>query len=332
MTIMINKYFNRFSPVWPGCRTGAFLGSGSAGNVWELIDEEHPGAAREAVKEVLIPPEDAGGLEEAKLQGLDFAGAKIYFAQMKQRALDEVELMQKLAACPNIVHISGCEVRELDEAAGEVGWVIFIRMERLQPLKSKLISEGITPDEIRHLGMDICRALEACGEQRIAHRDVKPENIFYDPENRRFKLGDFGISCYLARATEEKGLPGTLTHMSPQIFRGESFTPADDLYALGIVLYKLLNDNRVPFLPAYPIPFSPQERDQALADRLRGAVLPPPSTLASEPGSIHPTLKLDADAMQMLRQLAGVVLRAVDPEPAKRYASAKAFREALESI
>ena len=331
----MSEYYRRFFPVWPGQRTGRYLGSGSFGDVWELIDDEHPEKHREVVKEVLIPPESAGGLDEARLQGLDYRGAMIFFEEMKQRALDEVELMTKLSACPCIVHVSGCEVRELDETAGEIGWVAFIRMEYLQPFRDKLIQEGITVPELIRLGIDICTALEACGEQGIIHRDIKPENLLFDPESERFKLGDFGISCYLSRPTVGKGLPGTLTHMSPQVYRGEAFTPADDLYALGMILYKLLNDNRIPFLPAYPVPFSPEDRDRALDIRLKGTPVPLPSILSAPPGSPHPTIKpefilsVDHAALEKLGQIAA---RSISPDPAERFPAAADLREALEEL
>lgn len=326
----MQSYYQQFPPIWPGYDTGLYVGSGSYGDVWELVDLKHQDLCAEVVKEVRIPPASSGGLDEAKLQGLDFAGAKIYFEEMKQRALDEVAIMQMLSACPGIVHISDCAVRELDEAAGEVGWVIFIRMERLISFKDKLIRDGITVRELIKLGIDLSLALEACEEKGILHRDIKPENLFYAPETGLFKLGDFGVSCFLSRPTQEKGLPGTLTYMSPQIFRGGSSTPADDLYALAMVIYKLLNDNRVPFLPPYPQPFTPAQRDEALRIRLRGAKVPLPSALSA--AGEHLTLKIEKGSEPALKRLAETAVKAVDPAPEARFSSAASFREALTAI
>lgn len=322
--------YKQFPPIWPGCDTGAYIGSGSYGDVWELVDLRRPDRTSEVVKEVRIPPASAGGLDEAKLQGLDHEGAKIFFEEMKQRAMDEVAIMQMLSDCPGIVHISDCAVRELDEAAGEVGWVIFIRMERLISFKDKLIREGITVDELIKLGIDLCLALEACEAHGILHRDIKPENLFYEPSGGHFKLGDFGVSCFLSRPTEEKGRPGTLTYMSPQLFRGEASSAADDLYALGMVIYKLLNDNRIPFLPAYPQPFTPVQRDEALRKRLSGTPVPPPSALSEESG--HLTLKTGCGSAWALKHLADAAVKAIDPAPEARFSSAASLREALMAI
>lgn len=326
----MESYYKHFDPIWPGYDTGDYIGSGSYGDVWELRDLKHPERHNEVIKEVRIPPASSGGLEEARLQGLDYEGAKIFFEEMKQRALDEVSIMQMLSSCPNIVHISDCAVRELKETDGEVGWVIFIRMERLAEFKDKLIREGITVRELTSLGIDICRALEACEALGILHRDIKPENLFYEPESGRFKLGDFGVSCFLSRPTQEKGLAGTLTYMSPQIFQGMPSSPADDLYALGMVLYKLMNDNRVPFLPPYPEPFTPAQRDEALRIKLRGGKIPLPSALSSPAERL--TLKVQNCPEEMLRRLAYAALKAVDPDPDQRFPSAAAFRTELEAM
>ena len=326
----MQSYYKHFDPIWPGYDTGDYIGSGSYGDVWELRDLKDPARSDEVVKEVRIPPASSGGLEEARLQGLDYEGAKIFFEEMKQRALDEVAIMQMLSDCQSIVHISDCAVRELDKSDGEVGWVIFIRMERLIPFKEKLISEGITVPELINLGIDLCRALEACEEKGILHRDIKPENLFYARETGLFKMGDFGVSCFLSRPTQEKGLPGTLTYMSPQIFQGMPSSPADDLYALGMVLYKLMNDNRVPFLPPYPEPFTPAQRDEALRIKLRGGKIPLPSALSSPAERL--TLKVQNCPEEMLRRLAYAALKAVDPDPDQRFPSAAAFRAELETL
>jgi serine/threonine protein kinase len=224
----------------------------------------------------------------------------------------------------------------LGEEAGEVGWVFFIRMELLQPLKDRLFKEGITPQELIHLGADLCEALEACAENGIVHRDVKPENIFYSCRDRKYKLGDFGISCYLSRPTEGKGLPGTLTHMSPEVYRGEPFTPAGDLYAAGMVLFKILNDNRIPFLPPYPIPFSPAERERALGVRLQGAPVGPPTASSLPDAERNPTLRIDTNVdpavREVLQDLGFISQKAIASDPSERYQSAAEMREALEAV
>lgn len=328
----MKEYYKKFAPVWEGYEPGAFLGSGSYGDVWELKKIGHSGPATEAFKEVKVPPETIGGMEEALLQGLDIEGARFFYQGMKQKALDEVKLMERLSDCPEIVQFRDYKVRELSGLNGEYGWVIFIRMELLKPFKDKLKQEGITVAEIIRLGIDLCNALIVCGWEGILHRDIKPENLFYSEYTGKYKLGDFGISCFLSRVTEEKGLPGTLTHMSPEIYQGKTFTPAGDLYAVGMILYKLLNDNRVPFLPPYPEPYSPVMRNQALRRRLLGGQIQPASIVSGTEETKHPTLKVTAEELPTAQRLEAVARRAIDPDPQRRYLSAGALKGALQAL
>ena len=325
------SYYERWGCFWPDMRTGSLLGTGSFGNVWELLDEEDV-RHTEAVKEILVPPESMGGLREAKLQGLDIKGANIYFEAMKKRALEETAMMMKLSSCPNIVRISDYRVCELDGQNDNAVCVIFIRMERLQPLKERLITEGITVGEILNLGIDICTALEECSRYGIVHRDVKPENIFCVPGQDIFKLGDFGTAKYSACSASGKELPGTLSHIAPEVYNGSKFTYAGDLYALGIILYKLLNDNRIPFLPPYPEPYLPEDRDRALSLRLEGVEFGLPSAAYSEISSPHPTLRVDVNALAIMKKVSVIATRAVSPVPEKRFSDATDLRLALEEV
>ena len=331
MSTGTRPYYERFGYLWPDMRAGSLLGAGAFGNVWELLDDEDAGRI-EAVKEILGPPESMGGLREAKLQGLDIKGANIYFEAMKKRALEETAMMMKLSSCPNIVRISDYRVCELDGQNDNAVCVIFIRMERLQPLKERLITEGITVGEILNLGIDICTALEECSRYGIVHRDVKPENIFCVPGQDIFKLGDFGTAKYSARSASGKELPGTLSHIAPEVYNGSKFTYAGDLYALGIILYKLLNDNRIPFLPPYPEPYLPEDRDRALSLRLEGVEFGLPSAAYSEISSPHPTLRVDVNALAIMKKVSVIATRAVSPVPEKRFSDATDLRQALEEV
>lgn len=323
------RYHALYPPIWEGYVPGTLLGSGSFGDVYELKKEGSSLPPTEAFKEIAVPPRSAGGLSEALFQGLDEAGAKYYYEGMRQKALEEVLLLKKFSHCPNIVRISDHKLFDLPEGQEEYGWVIFVRMELLQPLKEKVLKDGICIKELCRMTIDLCTALEACHAEGIVHRDIKPENIFYSPITKNYKLGDFGIACYLSRVTEEKGRPGTLTHMAPEVYRGAPFDYLSDLYALGMVLYKFLNENRIPLLPDHPTWYSPSMRNRATHRRLLGEALPLPSIVRKTPDTLFPLLSAGGVCEEGIQQLASIAARAVCCDASKRFESASALKNAL---
>jgi eukaryotic-like serine/threonine-protein kinase len=112
------------------------------------------------------------------------------------------------------------------------------RIKRLGPLA---VVEAVA------YAIEIGRALGAAHEQRLVHRDVKPQNVLIDPDGRA-KVTDFGI----ARSLEAKGLTatgrvlGTTDYVSPEQALGHEVTGQSDIYSLGIVLYEMLT-GETPF-------------------------------------------------------------------------------------
>lgn len=111
--------------------------------------------------------------------------------------------------------------------------------------------------------------MELCAFKKVIHRDIKPDNIFVS-EYGDFKLGDFGVARHIERMNAEMSKKGTPTYMAPEIYNGEQYGPSVDLYSLGIVMYRYLNKNRTPFMPPFPEPIRPEDRERALLRRMRG--------------------------------------------------------------
>ena len=325
----LKRYYKLYPPIWDGYEAGELLGSGSFGDVYELKKKGTAESPTEAFKEIAVPPPSAGGISEALFQGLDEEGAKYYYEGMLKKALEEVVILKKFSECLNIIRIIDYKIFELPSGQEEYGWVIFVRMELLQPLKKKVLQDGMSIEELSKLIIDLCSALEICHAEGIVHRDIKPENIFYSPLLKNYKLGDFGIACYLSRVTEEKGQPGTLTHMAPEVYCGMPFDYTSDLYAVGMIMYKFLNENRVPFLPDYPQKYSPVLRNQAIHRRLHGEAIPFPSIVRKREKNIISLLNIGDISEDGIKQLAAIATRAIDADKSKRYASATELKQVL---
>ena len=115
-----------------------------------------------------------------------------------------------------------------------------------------------------------------CGEQNILHRDIKIQNIFVS-EDGKYKLGDFGIARAKERTSTGTARVGTYDYMAPEVYFGKRYDKTADIYSLGMVLYWLLNNRRMPFLPQTEEAPRMQDRENARMRRLNGEKLPPPA-------------------------------------------------------
>ena len=140
---------------------------------------------------------------------------------------------------PNIV-----TVYELGDDNG----VPYIAMELVEgtPL-DKLIRPDQPPPLIECLRIveELCSALTYAHRRNVIHRDVKPANIFVQPDGR-VKLLDFGIARLAENRSQELNLTrpgvviGTLDYMAPERLEGKPLDGRSDIFAAGVVLYQLV--------------------------------------------------------------------------------------------
>ncbi|NLD10469.1 MAG: serine/threonine protein kinase [Clostridiales bacterium] len=283
------------------------IGEGSFGRVYEAIREDF-GVKYSAAIKIITIPQNESEIKNARMEGMDEASVTSYFRSFVEEIVQEFALMSRLKGTANIVSY---EDHSVVEHVDRIGWDIIIRMELLTPLLDYAFTHTMTRKDVIQLGIDICRALELCQKYNIVHRDIKPENIFVS-ELGDFKLGDFGIARTVEKTTGGMSKKGTYTYMAPEIYRDEAYGSSVDIYSLGIVMYRLLNANRAPFMPEYPAPITHSDRETALTKRISGAKFPSPK---------------NADG-----RLAEIVLKACAYAPEDRFSSPMQMREELEAI
>jgi eukaryotic-like serine/threonine-protein kinase len=127
---------------------------------------------------------------------------------------------------------------------GEEADLAFIAMDYAH---GRPLSDFCRPDRLLPLGTVlkiVARVAEALGyahSQNIIHRDIKPGNIIYNPDNGDIKITDFGIAKISDDSRTRTGsVMGSPLYMSPEQLKGQKVTGASDTYSLGVTLYKLV--------------------------------------------------------------------------------------------
>ena len=292
---------------WPEWKIVEKIGEGSFGKVYKARRTEQGKTFYSAIKVITIPS-NAGELSSVRSENPDEQSVKEYFYSLVEECIQEVNTMEYFRGNSHVVSVEDYKVMEyLDD----IGWDIYIRMEYLTSFLDYCAGRALTEEDVIHLGIDLCKALEYCQCQNIIHRDIKPENIFVSRFGE-FKLGDFGIARELGRTMSGLSKKGTFSYMAPEMYRGEAYDARVDIYSLGIVLYKLRNHNRLPFISLKKQLITYRDKEEALNRRMAGEKLPVPA----EAGEAF----------------AEVILKACAYDRHDRYESAEEFRMALEQI
>ena len=301
------SYYKKYEPIFGKWHIVRELGEGSFGKVFEIERRDFGGTYKAALKAITIP-QSQSEVKDILASGMDEQSVTSYFRGFVEEMIAEFVLMSKLKGHSNIVSYEDHDV--IQHAEG-IGWDIFIRMELLTPLLDYTRKSDLSRSDVIKLGIDICKALEVCRKNNIIHRDIKPQNIFIS-DLGDFKLGDFGIARTVEKTMGGLSKKGTYHYMAPEVYKGEAYGASVDIYSLGIVLYRFMNNNRLPFFPPFPSPIKFSDSDAALARRMKGETIPAPA---------------NAD-----EALSRVILKACAYSPKDRYLSPSDMRRDLEAL
>lgn len=303
-------YYKQNEPYFGEWYITRLLGKGGYGKVFE-IERKDPFSKTtyKAAMKIITVPANTQELNAARLNGMDDVSLTSYFHSMVERFVNEFDLMYKLKGNSNIV---GYEDHRVVKHADGIGWDIQIKMELLTPVTEFFSNQdNSNRNNIIKLGMDMCRALEVCQSHKIIHRDIKPSNIFVS-DNGDFKLGDFGVSRIKETTGTNLTKTGTIGYMAPEVYLGKTYDFSADIYSLGIVMYRLLNNNRLPFFPPISQPITVDDEEFALKSRIRGDKMSAPANADDE--------------------ITKIILKACAFEPENRYSSPSEMLAELEVL
>ena len=212
---------------------------------------------------------------------------------------------QELILARNVTHRNVVRIFDLGEAEG----IKFITMEYVdgEDLRAVLKRAGkFPPSDAVHIIEQVCRALETAHAEGVIHRDLKPQNIMRDAQDRIVVM-DFGLARSLDTAglTQTGALVGTLEYMSPEQALGTELDQRSDLFSLGLIFFELLTGKM------------PYQADTALASLMK-RTQEPAAAVSSVDSSVP-------------KALSNIVSRCLERDPKMRYPSARAIVQQLEA-
>ncbi len=225
-------------------------------------------------------------------------------------ALGAERFQREIVTTANLRHPHILPLYDSGEIAGPNADTLFCYVMPFvegESLRGRLVRDGQLPvDEALRIVRDVADALGYAHDLGIVHRDIKPENILLD--HGRAVVADFGIARAVslagdARLTQTGLVVGSPMYMSPEQSVGDDVDGRSDLYALGCVLYEML---------AGEPPYTVTTAHAIIAKRFRDPV---PRVSALRP-----------DVSPALDEL---VLRALAPSPADRFANARDLMAAI---
>ncbi len=244
----------------------------------------------------IIAPIDAGGFGQvyrARDEALnaDVALKLLHPVRTGEDPHDERFLgeARKLARVrhPNVLTVHGVAVHD-----GVVG--LWTELLEGVTLERRLEREGpLGANEAALVGIELCRALSAVHQAGIVHRDVKTKNVMRE-KGGRIVLLDFSAGS--DRHSSSESPAGTPLYMAPELFEGRDTGVSTDLYALGVLLYRLVTGR-------FPV----EARDVAELRRKH------------RDGAVTKLLDVRAD---LPAGFVRTVERALEPDPSRRYSSA----------
>lgn len=231
-----------------------------------------------------------------KLLSTDRAGS--------QRAADqfigEARMLAQVRS-GHVVTVHGADVHQ-----GRPGlWTDLIRGQTLEQMIT--VSGPMSEQEAVTVGVALCQALSAIHKKGLVHRDVKTQNVMREMGSGSIVLMDFGAAAAFLpgemRGEGAESVYGTPLAVAPEVLVGGKATPSSDVYSLGVLLYRLVTRR-------YPVE----------ASTFRELIENHKTGTRTSLRDARPDLSGD---------FVDVVERAIDPDPARRYATVGEMERAL---
>ena len=296
------------SPKYKDWSVVSTIGQGTYGKVY-LVERKTEFFSEQAALKVITFNENdySDGLSEDFTKDEVASFQQECIQHMIDQAITETRMgIQLSKECKNIIRYRDYQIqRNKDNSKVQ----LMMLMDLVKPLTDYFSSGIIREKEIIKLGIDICNALIHLENHGIIHRDIKPGNLFVD-DFGNYVLGDLGGAIFENENGNDGGISrvGTLNYIAPEVYVRGTYSHSADIYCLGLVLFRFLNNGALPFIDK-SAPLTPSTIKEAVERRLSGEI---------------PTLSIRNKWLSLC------VAKAIQPSQEKRYHCAEELKHDLE--
>ena len=243
------------------------------------------------ILKVISIPASSSKLDALLLSGAlaDKKAARAYFKQLAKDLLQQAQLLQELSLQEGFISYLDCDMCPMEDG---VGFYVCLLGTQKKALDRILSSDSLTHADILHMGLDLCAALAAARRAGMLYADLKPSNIFYEPE-QGCRIGDVGFIAL--PSLNYTCLPDKYrsSYTAPELYDDYAvLNPTVDVFSLGMVLYQAYNGGVLPFegaAPAGELP-APLYADYEMAQILAKACHAEPSQRWQDPSQLAQAL------------------------------------------
>ncbi len=242
------------------------------------------GTEEKYIVKVISIPASQSKVEALLLTGAlsDKNAALEYFMTLSKDVVNQTDILRQLSHQEGFVPYLDAQIQPIE---GEVGYHVYLLGTYKQSLERIMRTDAMTHADVANLGLDLCAALAASRRTGYVFVDLKPGNIFRDPE-QGFRIGDVGFIAL--SSLKYASLPDKYrsSYTAPELADPMAVLNSTvDIYALGLVLYQAYNGGVLPFegdAPAEVLP-PPMYADYEMAEIILKACHPDPQQRWQEP-------------------------------------------------
>ena len=303
-------------PLWNRWELCEKIGEGAFSSVYRIKAEKLTHDIEEAALKIVLNTADGKSIVDPK--------RKTQYLTCQGLIGQEAKILSELKDCKYVVQqkdglvLSGT-IDVLDDKNNKTQVSYYLMgMELLQNVADMIESQtmpmvSVEQDDsfeqtVLMLANNIGQAVRAAHEKNIMHRDIKPENMYYSKKAKIFKIGDFNIS---KKSEISHSFAGDKRYMAPEVLNIQNnasggYQKNADIYSLGLCLYQMMNNNKLPFEDE----MSSEEANTARSKTKKA-------------------FKLPSNGSSQFKEF---IVKACHPNPQLRFESAEAFLEALNDL